>query len=582
MNRARLVPAVLISVALLLISGTVYATKESLREITIVRVDGYVDVRYGGSDEFVSVTPGDTIGPGDIIRTDEKGAAELLLADKSVVKVGPLSRVLVKDVATIEVTRVSKTTFELITGKIRAVVKPLLNRESSFTIKTNNATVGVRGTDFGVIYDPDRDATYVLGISGCVVVGGEGATPRDVCAGKEILLVRADIPAGPADASRQTIDRFLEEMTISNDGTYGPAQSSLPYIAGIFLNRSINLQDIDGPLTLTKDSLSIDGTIRLNGTAIDDTNRIASVMISVDGGMTWEKAAGTDTWSYSFIPITQTEYDIRVKAINEAGAQSDPREIAPILITVRNVDNDEVVREVVGAFIDGLQDGNVSGIRDIVSNQYDGSIGGYFSKDELIDEGIRDTISVLSSVTVSYTVDQVSVVSGRLVAVTSWTSSILGKTNSGKTKWWLSPEDNYALVHAEGDWLLAGINPNVIVLADGILMEEIDSGNTYPCHKAVRIYVTAPNVPAAITSILVGVSTYAPASWTDCTFTRSYYEAYTGLPVGFGGEVVLVYTNPPPTLSCSPIGFGDPPYDSISASYNDYGYSFYVTDWLVP
>ncbi|MCI0482334.1 MAG: hypothetical protein L0213_12200, partial [Candidatus Dadabacteria bacterium] len=64
--------------------------------------------------------------------------------------------------------------------------------------------------------------------------------------------------------------------------------------------------------------------------------------------------------------------------------------------------------------------------------------------------------------------------------------------------------------------------------------------------------------------------------------TRSYYEAYTGLAVGFGGEVTLVYTNPPPTLSCSPIGFGDPPYDSISASYNYYGYSFYVTDWLVP
>jgi len=561
--------------------------KESPRVVTVVRTEGFVDVKYGAGGISTALKTGDRVGPGDLIQTDDTGTAELMLADKSVIKIGPLSRVLIKQADTIEVTKTTRSTFELLKGKIRAVVTPLINRESSFTIKTNNATVGVRGTDFGITYDSDLDSTYVLGLSGCVVVdtGFGRAESYNLCGGKEILIVKGDTPKGPTNANNKDVQKFLEEMKITDDAAGGSEAVSRPFIAEIFLNRTIDLRDIEGTLSVSGDTLTINHTIIISGTAIDEKSKVISVSVSLDGGLTWDNAIGTNKWSYEFVPAAYGEYELLVKAINERGIESDPRDLDPIKITFRDIGSQDIVREFIGTFVDGLRNEDISAIRDIVSDGYDGSVGGFFSKDELIEEGIRDTISIMGSTTISYTIDQVSIIGDRIVGSTGWTTSIMGKKESGTTKWWLSAGDSYSLIHSEGDWFLAGINSDTIVLPEGIILEEIDSGVSYPCHKAVKIYVTAPNVPAGVTSILVGIGTYVPASWNDVTLTRSYYEDYTGIPVGFGGEVVLQYEDPPtppPTLFCSFAGFSDPPYDYVNCSYNGYGYSFYVTETLLP
>ncbi len=91
-----------------------------------------------------------------------------MLSDGSMIVIGANSRVVIKELNTLEVTKVSTSTFELLKGKIRAIVAPFVSKDSRFTIETGNATVGVRGTDFGVTRDPDADTTHLLTLDGTV------------------------------------------------------------------------------------------------------------------------------------------------------------------------------------------------------------------------------------------------------------------------------------------------------------------------------------------------------------------------------------------------------------------------------
>ena len=82
-------------------------------------------------------------------------------------------------------------------------------------IKTNNATVGVRGTDFGEVYDPDTDRTYILGLEDCVsltLAKIPGSAPISICAGDELTILGGQQPGLPKEASRGTINEFIEEM----------------------------------------------------------------------------------------------------------------------------------------------------------------------------------------------------------------------------------------------------------------------------------------------------------------------------------------------------------------------------------
>lgn len=66
-------------------------------------------------------------------------------------------------------------------------------------------------------------------------------------------------------------------------------------------------------------------TLTLTGTATDDDGNpatedgmVALVEISFDGGASWRPVTGTTNWSYSWTPMTETAYDIRVRAIDDS------------------------------------------------------------------------------------------------------------------------------------------------------------------------------------------------------------------------------------------------------------------------
>jgi hypothetical protein len=576
MKTVRNIGAALVSCLLLLclIPSSVPAQKGS-PAATVTYTEGYADVKRAGTDSFVPLVEGAAVEVGDTVETGDEGRVELTLADKSALVVGPDSRVVIKALGIVEVTKASTSVFELISGKIRAVVRPFLHKDSRFTVETTNATVGVRGTDFGVVFDPDKGSTYVLGLDGCVAVDAKPApgVPIDVCGGKELSVVGGTPPVGSTDADEETLKKFLEEMRLSRETGGAPAGAQPPFIASAFLNRTINLEDIEEPLTLTRDMLTIDGTIVVTGTAGDDQNRVARVALSLDGGMTWRDAAGTSAFSYEFIPAEGIEYELMIKAISDIGIESDPRDLGPWTITFEDKGAEEIVRDFMAGFVGALRSEDISTIRDMVSERYDGSVGGYFSKDELVDEGIRDSLSAMDVSTISYSVDQVNVMGDRIVGVTRWTGSFLGTKETGTTRWWLAAADGYLLVHTEGDWLFAGVDMDAIILPEGLSLEEIDSGRPYPCHKGVRILLTLPALAETYSSVTVDCATFCPAMPTNVTLTRSFYKSYTRTNRGFGAEVTVEYA-PPCAPSCSPMVFYDSmaAYQNFYCSFMSYGY----------
>ena len=132
---------------------------------------------------------------------------------------------------------------------------------------------------------------------GCVAV--TAATFADtvivVCEGKEIRIIKDRRPGMAADIPPEELKRFIEDMGIESGGKTSPQdKEGAPSITGMFLNRTINLEDVDGTVSLCRDDLSMDGTIIISGTAAAESGRLTLVMVSLGGGMTWSNALGTE------------------------------------------------------------------------------------------------------------------------------------------------------------------------------------------------------------------------------------------------------------------------------------------------
>jgi len=88
---------------------------------------------------------------GDVVVTMRAGRVKLSMRDGSIVYVGAHSRIAVQDYS-MRMAHLLRGSFRLLWGKARFYVTRLVERGSDFSVKTKTATIGVRGTQFAVIY----------------------------------------------------------------------------------------------------------------------------------------------------------------------------------------------------------------------------------------------------------------------------------------------------------------------------------------------------------------------------------------------------------------------------------------------
>ncbi len=123
-----------------------------------------------GKKESRTLKRGDNIHEGAQITCDKSGFVKLLFFDKSQMMVSPGSSIEIKSF-----TKKKAGMISLLKGRIRSKVtkdRMKIDQEdtSKLFIKTKTAAMGVRGTDFQVIYNPNNDVTSLLTFEGAVAM----------------------------------------------------------------------------------------------------------------------------------------------------------------------------------------------------------------------------------------------------------------------------------------------------------------------------------------------------------------------------------------------------------------------------
>lgn len=76
------------------------------------------------------------------------------------------------------------------------------------------------------------------------------------------------------------------------------------------------------------------GTITISGTATDAGGGVVGgVEVSTDGGLTWRRAVGRSTWTYSWVPNAPGSYEIRARAVDDSGNIQTVTTGIPVTVT---------------------------------------------------------------------------------------------------------------------------------------------------------------------------------------------------------------------------------------------------------
>jgi hypothetical protein len=139
------------------------APKAPAGKITYMK--GTVEAFSGGA--WAKLKKGNSVYGGQMIRTLKKSRVEIVLADKSVIRLGSKSKVKLKEA----LFKAGTTQFsaKMFRGKAYAMASKLVGGDSKFEVTTANAVAGVRGTTFRI--DAKRDKSTVVRVyTGAVAV----------------------------------------------------------------------------------------------------------------------------------------------------------------------------------------------------------------------------------------------------------------------------------------------------------------------------------------------------------------------------------------------------------------------------
>jgi len=151
--------------ALLLVATA--ATAEDVGTVASTR--GAADVGRGGAWSPAAV--GTAVQLGDQLRTGADGELRIVFRDDSVIDLSPSSALTIDDQVFDPGASRFSSLMRLVQGKARALVSSYYKTSgATYEVQTPTAVAGVRGTSFLVAYNPDTDATEVVGIRGKIEV----------------------------------------------------------------------------------------------------------------------------------------------------------------------------------------------------------------------------------------------------------------------------------------------------------------------------------------------------------------------------------------------------------------------------
>lgn len=209
-------PGLLVLLALALLAAPLLAQDAAPPPMAEVsHVEGGASFKDKSGD-YATLNKGQKLGPDHTVKTTADGKVELMLPDKSVLRIAPLSVVRLESLLTAGPAGDKPSTFRVTGGKIWANVSSAVGGERKFEVKTETAVAGVRGTVFQVAVDEDS-ATVVKVYAGAVAVSSAVIPQRAPDPGPD----RVQVP-GPQEVSRQQweelIAREMQQVRVSARG----------------------------------------------------------------------------------------------------------------------------------------------------------------------------------------------------------------------------------------------------------------------------------------------------------------------------------------------------------------------------
>jgi len=132
----------------------------------VIKVRGDVTQLRPGSLSASRVKLGDKLIEDTSILTGKRSFIRVRFVDASVLNLGPSGKVVIT-----QMKKKSAGIITLLKGKLRTqVVKSKKEKKNKFFIKTRTAALGVRGTEFQTIYNPDNKVTNLLTFKGKVAM----------------------------------------------------------------------------------------------------------------------------------------------------------------------------------------------------------------------------------------------------------------------------------------------------------------------------------------------------------------------------------------------------------------------------
>ncbi|HRK01783.1 MAG TPA: FecR domain-containing protein [Oligoflexia bacterium] len=179
-------------------------------------VTGDVKVaKNGASDAGKPAKANDPIFNGDVIKTGNGAMAKLLFTDQSIMDVGANSAFKVTDYD-LKQGENRTGSFNLMYGKLRALVTKQVGEDGNVKVRTKDAVMGVRGTEFVVNQPPaiaggTAPPTQIVVVSGRVeVTPPSGGPPVSIGAGQ---MATAASPSSGDTTSASSSNVQVSSMT---------------------------------------------------------------------------------------------------------------------------------------------------------------------------------------------------------------------------------------------------------------------------------------------------------------------------------------------------------------------------------
>ncbi|MCC6809047.1 MAG: FecR domain-containing protein [Deltaproteobacteria bacterium] len=152
---------------------------------TVVYVEGNVAIERAGKKQALLL--GATLAEEDFVVTEEDSQIRVRLPDRSLLRVGPRSRVQLSKMSFPDA-QTKTVSVKLIVGRLWASVSKLLGPSSKFEIESANAVAGVRGTELEVARASESVGPSITTVVGDVGVRVGGADETIVGAGQRLSL----------------------------------------------------------------------------------------------------------------------------------------------------------------------------------------------------------------------------------------------------------------------------------------------------------------------------------------------------------------------------------------------------------